>query len=297
MVSTAQMMRAVSIGGILTIVSGLAWAHIDGPDPRVTGAPGDEPRACTACHFGSDLNSGPGTVTIALSGGNTYTPGVTQHIQVNVAEASQRRWGFQMTARRASDLASAQAGDFKPTDSFTQVICSDAQRAPCASADLIQYVEHTSAGTRNGTRGGVTFEFDWTPPNSSEDVTLYVAGNAANGNGDESGDHIYTSSVRLKSTSTGIAVDPKPTVGSRPVTRFSVHNLVSDVDGKADQLDSKLVNPWGLSVSPTGPFWISNNRSGSSTVYNTTGQPFPTPTALLVAIPAPASGSSRSSPG
>ena len=291
-----HIVRVVFIGGILTIVSGLAWAHIAGPDPRVTGAPGDEPRACTACHFGSELNSGSGSVTIVLPNGNTYTPGVAQHLQVNVSEASQRRWGFQMTARRASDLSTAQAGDFKPTDTFTQVICSDGQRAPCASADVIQYIEHTSAGTRNGTRGGATFEFDWTPPNSSEGVTLYVAGNAANGNGDEGGDHIYTSSVQLTSTATGISVDTKPPTGTRQVTRFSVHNLVSDVDGKADQLDLKLVNPWGMSVSPTGPFWISNNRSGSSTVYNTTGQPFPTPTALLVTIPAPTSGSSRSSP-
>jgi uncharacterized protein (TIGR03118 family) len=243
------------------------------------------------------LNSGRGSVTIVLPNGNSYTPGVKQHIQVKVSDPDQRRWGFQMTARRASNLAAAQAGDFNPTDSFTQVICSDGQRKPCASADIIQYIEHTSAGTRNGTRSGVTFELDWTPPDSSEAVTLYVAANAANGNGDESGDHIYTSNVQLTSTATGV----DPGVGSKPAsgnqsTRFSVHNLVSDLDGKADQLDSNLVNPWGISVSPTGPFWISNNRSGSSTVYNAAGQPFPAATPLVVKIPAAASGPSRSSP-
>ncbi|MDQ6759904.1 MAG: TIGR03118 family protein, partial [Acidobacteriota bacterium] len=282
---------------VLTLYSGLAFAHIDGPDPRVTGAPGDEPRACTACHFGSALNSGTGSVSIVLPNGNSYTPGAKQHIKVNISDAAQRRWGFQMTARRASDLSSAQAGDFDPTDAFTQVICSDGQRKPCASADTIQFIEHTSPGTRNGTRGGVTFEFDWTPPDSSEAVTLYVAANAANGNGDETGDHIYTSNVQLTSTATGLgSVDSKPGAGLRQTTRFTIHNLVSDLDGKADQVDPNLVNPWGMSVSPTGPFWISNNRSGSSTVYNTTGQPFPAPSALIVKITAPSSGPSRSSP-
>ncbi|MDQ2946505.1 MAG: TIGR03118 family protein, partial [Acidobacteriota bacterium] len=203
---------------------------------------------------------------------------------------------FQLTARRASDLARAQAGDFNSTDSFTQVICDDGQRKPCASADIIQFIEHTSAGTRNGTRGGVTFEFDWTPPNSGEAVTLYVAANAANGNGDESGDHIYTSNLQLTSTLSGTGpVDPKP-AALAPATRFSVHNLVSDLDGKADQLDPNLVNPWGMSMSPTGPFWVSNNHTGSTTVYNTTGQPFPSPNALVIKIAPPASGSSRSSP-
>ena len=50
-----------------------------------------------------------------------------------------------------------------------------------APPDLI-FIEHTSAGTRNGTRNGVTFQFDWTPPAvNAGPVTFYVAGNAANG--------------------------------------------------------------------------------------------------------------------
>src|SRR5437764_4406435 len=114
MIRSARIGKAVFVGAMLSLVSGLTWAHIDGPDPRVTGAPGDEPRACTACHFGSELNSGRGSVTIVLPNGNSYTPGVKQHIQVNVSDPDQRRWGFQMTARRASNLAAAQAGDFNP---------------------------------------------------------------------------------------------------------------------------------------------------------------------------------------
>jgi uncharacterized protein (TIGR03118 family) len=42
------------------------------------------------------------------------------------------------------------------------------------------------------------------------------------------------------------------------------------------------VNPWGISYSPAGPFWTSDNNTGLSTLYNTTG----VPQALVVTIPA-----------
>ena len=40
-------------------------------------------------------------------------------------------------------------------------------------------------------------------------------------------------------------------------------------------LDANLKNPWGLSASGTSPFWISNNHTGTTTVYNSDGNPFP----------------------
>ena len=58
-------------------------------------------------------------------------------------------------------------------------------------------------------------------------------------------------------------------------TLYQQNNLVSDITGLADNLDSNLVNPWGIASSPTGPFWISDNGTGVSTVYNGAGQPFP----------------------
>src|SRR5262252_6439528 len=58
------------------------------------------------------------------------------------------------------------------------------------------------------------------------------------------------------------------------------HNLVSDLPGMADVTDTNLVNPWGIAFSATSPFWISDNHSGKSTLYNSTG----TPQALVVNI-------------
>src|SRR5438874_12765867 len=60
-------------------------------------------------------------------------------------------------------------------------------------------------------------------------------------------------------------------------------NLVSDLPGVAQFLDPHLVNPWGISESATSPFWVSDNGTGLSTLYNTPGMP----QALVVSIPAP----------
>jgi uncharacterized protein (TIGR03118 family) len=48
-------------------------------------------------------------------------------------------------------------------------------------------------------------------------------------------------------------------------------NLVSDLPGVAQVLDPNLVNPWGISESSGSPFWISDNNSGQSTLYNVPG--------------------------
>jgi uncharacterized protein (TIGR03118 family) len=70
-----------------------------------------------------------------------------------------------------------------------------------------------------------------------------------------------------------------------PPNNYIVHNLVSDLPGIADKQDAKLVNPWGNGFG-AGPFWLGDNRSGVSTLYDGTG----TATALVVNIPAAGGG-------
>lgn len=57
-------------------------------------------------------------------------------------------------------------------------------------------------------------------------------------------------------------------------------NLVSD--GKqTSTTDPHLLNPWGLVSSTSGPWWISDNETGLSTLYNRQGQIVP----LVVTVP------------
>src|SRR2546421_1371893 len=49
---------------------------------------------------------------------------------------------------------------------------------------------------------------------------------------------------------------------------FNQTNLVSDTTATpAAHHDANLVNPWGLAAAPNGPWWVSNNGTGTSTAY------------------------------
>jgi uncharacterized protein (TIGR03118 family) len=47
-------------------------------------------------------------------------------------------------------------------------------------------------------------------------------------------------------------------------------NLVSDIPGLAEATDPHLVNPWGVSFRAGSPFWISDQRANSTTLYAVT---------------------------
>ena len=46
--------------------------------------------------------------------------------------------------------------------------------------------------------------------------------------------------------------------------------------------DPDLVNPWGMAYSATSPFWVSDNGTGKSTLYNSAG----VKQGLVVSMPA-----------
>lgn len=67
--------------------------------------------------------------------------------------------------------------------------------------------------------------------------------------------------------------------------------LTSDLANISDNTDPNLGNPWGLVASTNGPWWVSDNNTGLSTLYNGSG----TIESLVVTIP-PASGSGTGVP-
>jgi len=69
--------------------------------------------------------------------------------------------------------------------------------------------------------------------------------------------------------------------------QYVQRNLVSDQPGVAVTTDPSLINPWGMSAPPGGPFWISDNGTGLSTLYNGAG----VKQGLVVTIVPPAGGS------
>jgi uncharacterized protein (TIGR03118 family) len=56
-----------------------------------------------------------------------------------------------------------------------------------------------------------------------------------------------------------------------PGNHYTVTPLASDVPGLAPATDSHLQNTWGLARSATSPWWIANNGTASTSVYNGAG--------------------------
>jgi uncharacterized protein (TIGR03437 family) len=184
----------------------LTFAYEYGPDPRYTGAPGDNPLACSnmGCHTGlpagGPLNAYGGAVIASFSGGSSYTPGGAPiTITVSVTDPKNTHYGFQMTARLESNLANGQAGDFTTGGPDQLVLCDDGsvKIKKCPSASPVEFIEHAfPAGSQVST---TPYTFTWTPPATNVgQVHFYVAGNSVNGNlMADAGDHVYTADYIL----------------------------------------------------------------------------------------------------
>src|SRR6267154_6424017 len=72
---------------------------------------------------------------------------------------------------------------------------------------------------------------------------------------------------------------------------YTQTNLVSNTSGVTPVTDPQLVNPWGLSRSSSSPWWISDNGTGLSTLYNGAGAK----QALVVTVP-PADPNNKNTP-
>lgn len=164
------------------VIHGLLYAFSAGPLPQLTGGFGEN--TCVRCHTSHDLNRGriTGGVFHILGVPKTYNEGASYPITVVIGQPGQSRWGFELSVRHIA--SGTQAGRLSPVDDMTQV----------KDAGGIQYIEHTSAGTRQHTMDGpVEFRFTWVAPDPKGGPVLFnAAGNAANGNDDPSGDYIYT---------------------------------------------------------------------------------------------------------
>jgi uncharacterized protein (TIGR03437 family) len=205
---------------ILSVVPLLIHAYEYGPDPGAAGVPGEN-GSCSqsGCHTGTAVNGGGGSVTVTFPGDMTYTPGQTQHLIVTIDDSKERKWGFELTARLASDVTQM-AGSFSPTDKRTQLMCSTADFVQfdnfdtCPANRPLQYIEHTLAGYSFTQPSPGQYEFDWNVPETDiGPVTIFVAANAANGDLTQNGDHIYTANYTLTAGAGGGSATPSITSG------------------------------------------------------------------------------------
>jgi uncharacterized protein (TIGR03437 family) len=193
--NTKILSAKIAVG--LAVIPVVILAHKAGPDPRHTGAPGDETCNIPQCHVGTPLNGGGGSVVLTTSAGTTYTPGQQQTVTITINDSKAKAYGFQLTARLDTNPTNGQAGDF--TAGTQQIVLCDNPVGAlkqngqlCPANASVEFIEHSFPFPKN------TLNVAWTPPSTSAGtVTLYVAANAANNDGTEMGDHIYTTQLTL----------------------------------------------------------------------------------------------------
>jgi hypothetical protein len=143
-----------------------------------SGSPGDSGSNCTACHLGT-----PQTATnwinsnIPASG---YVAGETYTITASGTHSGVGKFGFELTAE---DATGNKVGDFSITNTTeTQLVNQN------------NAVTHTATGTTPA-GDGKTWSMEWTAPDEpAGEVTFWAAFNAADGNGQNTGDVIYLTS-------------------------------------------------------------------------------------------------------
>jgi hypothetical protein len=158
-----------------------------------SGSPGDGGATCTDCHGGTaTFQEGWITANIPAEG---YIPGETYTITATGTHEGVGKFGFEVTSENDG---AQKAGSMIVTNSVENQL-----------ANGNQSITHKSTGT-TPTGNTKTWMFDWTAPaEGTGNITFYGAFNAANGNGNNSGDVIYTSSLLVPeatATLTGLNV-------------------------------------------------------------------------------------------
>lgn len=94
--------------------------------------------------------------------------------------------------------------------------------------------------------------------------------------------------ARILAASLGLAL---LFVSGTALAQYKLTNLVSNQKGKAQHTDPNLVNAWGLTFAPRGPFFVTDTGTGLATSYNGKG----VPRKAIVTVP-PSGGTGVGSP-
>jgi uncharacterized protein (TIGR03437 family) len=174
-------------------------------------------------------------------------------ITITVSQAAV--YGFQATVRPEGS-PKGNGGTLRATAAGTFVYCAStdllaqAEKAAggtCAANRPLEYVQQGSASSNP------SFTFEWTPPaGATGNMIIYAAGNAANGNGSNSGDRIYTANLTL----TPGAAPARPSLSSTDT------QVAGDFGGARTLAAGSWVEIKGTGLSATTREWSGSDFTG-----------------------------------
>lgn len=161
--------------------------HNNGGAPAgFAGDPAGGGQTCRACHSGPSLPPLTGVITSNIPSSG-YIPNTTYTITAVFVRPGHTRFGFSISPQSSSGV---------PMGSLTALSGTMVNGAG-------QYVTHVAGSTIGS--GSKTWNFTWTSPApGSGNVTFYGAFNAANNNGQASGDSIFLSTLTVSENTTGL---------------------------------------------------------------------------------------------
>jgi uncharacterized protein (TIGR03437 family) len=253
---------SVALWGMATLPL-VVKANSFGPPTGSTGVPGEQTCTAANCHVGT-LNPSGGSVAVTFPGGLTYTPGTRQTLTVTVNDPTAQGYGFQLTIRLASN-SKTQAGSLTATGSSVVVLCSsgdftrESQKgASCPANQPIESAEHTEPLPR---ARGNSWTVQWDPPATDQgNIIVYVAGNGANLNGQNTGDRIFTANYTLAPA--GAA--PKPAISEGGIVTAGAFGASTTV------ASGSWIEIFGSNFSSTTGDW-GNGFQGDNAPTTTNG--------------------------
>jgi hypothetical protein len=173
------------------LISGTTDTNSMAAPMGVTGAPGELTCAKARCHTGADLNSGAGKMDISFGDANAnYEPGKTYSKTITLQQQNIRRFGFEVVALD------------KNQQSMGTITFKDQNRMQLMPGENQftgrTYLTYRYPGTDPFSVNTGQWSFTWKAPDKNEGpITFYAATVAANDDGTDKGDEVYSKSLTI----------------------------------------------------------------------------------------------------
>ncbi|MDG1252184.1 MAG: T9SS type A sorting domain-containing protein [Schleiferiaceae bacterium] len=170
----------------LFIISFPALTNKNGAPAGKTGSPLSNGQTCYSCHSGPSVSTQGVTISSDIpTDGYLDNTSYTITITSDAGSAGMSTAGFEASVEKAGSHQGSLTAS-----SGTQLKQSN-------------FVTHTSSST-SASNGVKSWSFSWNSATGSDSVTVYAAGLFANGNNQNSGDALVTSSLEFKKSHVGL---------------------------------------------------------------------------------------------
>ncbi len=237
--STPSKLITIFFASAFLFIIQQAFSSASGPVSGVTGAPGESD--CTSCHSGTaTANSSAISVYSNMTNGQ-YIPDSTYHITIRARTTGCVKFGFETTMLNNTGSPS-KLGTLAVPTAATKIQLSTGAR---------DYISHTSSGTAAGYTDSTDWVFDWQAPSTLQgDARLYVAMNATDNSGSNSGDEIHLNDFSFPQT-----------------TNVPVATITTNVNSTC-QNDSILFSASGTNSTSSYQWTFQNGTPATSTLQN-----------------------------